>query len=303
MTDLQHKQFEFAGIVFGWSAPQLEVEEHERPDHESENQDTGRFAGDSYGFGVDRVLPQPWRWSVFTMDRDYETSLAAVRTLERAWRDERIRRTPNLVVPLRYAERRLVDGEYVVETRVIFGRPRRFEVSNEAGLSDQGRFRIDMDFQPADTLTYGDGISATTIVAPQAIDRGFLVPFEAPLYTTEPPEPVANIVPPTGGDAAAPFEVQFTGPIVDPVLRGSSGWAIEYRGQIPAGETVTVSTYPWGLRATRQDGANVSGRLSATTRLAKIRIAAAGESLQYDGQDTTGSSACIVRWRDAHTTS
>lgn len=300
MTDLQHKQFEFAAIPFGLFSD-IDVEQHSKAAPQVEDQDATLYREDVRAFGYDTRTPAEWTWVLFTHHDSYAAGDAAMSALEAAWKDGELRK-PGVVVPLRYCRQRLVDGEVVNDTRVVFGRPRRFERDEENGEEEFGLFRAEMDFQLADNLSYSDTVDSISIIAPNGLGGGFTVPFTAPLNTITPPEPIMNTIQATGGDAPSPFEVELVGPITNPRIR-SDRWEIRWRGHIPAEETVTISTYPWGLRAYTQDGANVSGGLVAGTRLSQIRISPGGETLHYDGQDTTGSSVCYVRWRAAHKTS
>ncbi len=188
-------------------------------------------------------------------------------------------------------------------TRIVYGRPRRYASSNDNALM-RGLVRITAEFQRADRLFYGDEEFTIYMGAQATVTEGLTSPIISPI-TTIANTPTDGTTPVIGGDVPAPFVATITGPdsgsLVNPRL-STPTWEIQLLTEIPSGYSVQVNTYPWGLRATRSDGANLSGFLSAQSRLSKARLAVAGETIQFDGLDSSGTATCAITWRSAYLT-
>lgn len=292
VTQLADYQFEIDDVVFGIGAPvSIEGEGFNPGVNEFNAQDVENARTDSFSFGRDSVTPSLWTWEAHTdKARAPGEALAAVAELGVAWNDKELRRSPGLVKPLRYC----IDGR----TRVIFGRPRAFgQVMNNRMLT--GYIPLNLEFQPADTLHYDDEIRTFIISGTPTISAGFSFPVTFPL-TTLGDSVGSDSLPAFGGDAEAPFEVTFEGG-TNPKLF-TDDWEIGLEAELADGESVKVSTYPWGIRAIRSDGAKVAGLLTMRTRLTKARLKPEGEALKFSALDSDGTASCTIQWRPAYTT-
>lgn len=292
MIELKDYQFEIGGVVFGYGCPVASDGEGFDPGVDSiEGQDVFNSFSDSMTFGVDGVSPSPWAWAAHT-DKALtpEDALEAVRELGAVWNRRAVRRTAGETIPLRYR----IGGR----TRVVWGRPRAFgNVLNNQMI--YGVIPLNLEFQRADTLYYGDDVYTFTLAARPSTTPGFKVPFRAPLITAG-SAATDDILSSFGGDAPAPFTATFTGG-TNPRLY-TDDWEIQLDATLLEGESITVNTYPWGARAVRNDGVRMPGVLSMKTRLSKARLSPDGESLNFSAVDSSGTATCTVAWRAAHTT-
>jgi len=91
--------------------------------------------------------------------------------------------------------------------------------------------------------------------------------------------------------------VQIHGPISNPTVSGP-GWRLQLGYTLAHDQWVTINT----RRNTvlRNDGANLAGRLSRTSRLANARLAVGQTEITFTGTDATATSWCELRWRPAY---
>jgi hypothetical protein len=289
---LSDYQFEINGVVFGKGCPvAADAEGFDTGVDSHEAQDAFNAFNDSLSFGRDAVNPSQWAWAAHT-DKALTPgeALEAGRQLGVAWNDRVLRQTPGAVAALRYC----IDGR----TRVVYGRPRSFAqvMSNQIIY---GVIPMNLEFQRADTLHYGDELHTFSVSGRPSTIAGFKTPIKTPL-TTIGAVPTTDSLPGFGGDAPAPFEATFTGG-TNPKLF-TDAWEIQLDTSLADEQSITVSTYPWGIRAIRDDGARMPGVLSMKTRLSKARLDPAGESLRFSVVDSSGRASCTIAWRTAHTT-
>lgn len=295
MAVLKNYQFELGGVVFGIGAAVATNGDGFNPgDDDITTYDQEMQAADALAFGVDSRKPAPWTFAMHTdMARFPDVALADAAALEKVWRNAVAKRTGE-VLPLRY---RVAD-----RTRVVFGRPRHWS----GGLSNRllgGFIPIDAEFQRADTLFYDDDLRSTLVTNEPVTPGGLVSPIVSPIVTLARGQRLGTIDD-VGGDEPAPFIAEITagfGPAVNPKLWGD-GWEIELIATIPAGMSVTVDTHPWGFKAIRSDGANLSGRMGAKTRFSKARLSPDGETLNYSAVDSSGTSRCTITWRPTFST-
>jgi hypothetical protein len=277
--------------VFGHGRPvSVEGEGFDPGEDTFTSQDVENAFTDSLAMGVDSVSPSQWSWEGFTIADEPHEALAAVAELGRAWNDVKLRRTPGAVAPLRYR----IDGR----TRVVFGRPRPFSGIYSNKML-HGEIPVHFEFQPADTLHYGDEVQTFDVAGTPTTTPGFTFPLAFP-FTSQGDSEGSAAFPPFGGDAPAPFTATFAGG-TNPRLTGD-GWEIQLDTTLLEGESITVSTYPWGVRALRNDGAHVGGLLSMRTRLTRARLDPAGGPVQFSAIDSSGTASCTIAWRPAYTT-
>lgn len=293
MTVLSNYQFEIGGVVFGIGAPvAVDTDGFSTGSDDVSSQDQSRGVTDSLAFGEDFRTPSSWSWELHTdQSTEPEDAIADFAVLGRVWRGNLYRRTPSVVTPLRYAI-----GN---RTRVVYGRARNWaEEKTNRILS--GYMAVTCDFQRADIYFYDDQIQSTSVTILPAVRLGLVTPLVSPITTLSGGSREGTI-PAVGGDVSAPFEATIYGPILNPKI-STVNWELQLLTSIPAGMSVTISTYPWALRVVRSDGANLSGLLSAKSRLSRARLDPAGETLYFDGTDGTGTASCQINWRPTYTT-
>lgn len=286
-------QFSLDGVVFGYGAAVGVPADGFQPDGDEYTvQDNERPSSDSIAFGEDYRTPGDWSWTLHTNDaEDDVAAMAAMKDLELAWRGDATRRFPSKVSELRYA----IAGR----TRIVYGRPRRWAPSFDNRILS-GYREVDCDFRRADTLFYDDEFKTSAVTIVQSVGNGLTAPIISPVTTLQGAAREGTL-PAIGGDVPAPFRATINGPVSRPSITGV-GWSIELDMVIAAGDTVVISTYPWEMRATLNGNTNVSGRLSANTRLSKARLAPTGETVYFNGIDNTGGATCTIFWRPAYST-
>lgn len=292
MTELQDYQFELDGVVFGIGADlSVEAEGFEPGVNEFTTQDVVNSFDDSLAFGRDYVTPALWTWAAFTTADDESAALESIRPLAIAWNDRQLRRTPGAVKALRYR----IDGR----TRVIYGRPRPFGQAMNNKLL-HGEIPLNLEFQPADILHYDDEERTFSVSGQATTTPGFSFPASFPLTTFGDVEPANEFISAFGGDEPAPFRVTFQGGTNPRIF--TEDWEIGIDATLAEGETVTVSTYPFGPRAVRGDGTPATGLLSMRTRLAGSRLQPEGQTVQYGAIDSDGTATATISWRPVYTT-
>lgn len=292
--DLDSFQFEFEGIVFGYGAVVAVADGGFDPgDDDAAYQDAINGFTDSVSFGEDSVSPANWSWQLFTADaRDDAEALSDMSALGRKWRDPAFRRAVGEVRPLRYG----LSGR----KRVVYGRPRHFANALDNGIT-YGLINATAEFARADTYFYDDEVFSVGVMIQPQTSLGLISPLVSPITTLVQETSIQGVIVPFDGDIPAPFEAKFFGPVVNPQV-SMPGWEIQLLITIAAGDSVSVSTYPWGARATRSDGADVSGYLTANSRLSKARLDPAGGYARFNGIDSSGTATCIISWRPTYST-
>lgn len=297
MTALQDYQFELAGVVFGYGCPvAVDGEGFDPGTDEPEVQDAFNGFTESNAFGVDSRNPATWLWAAHT-DKALNAvdAVAADQALNLAWLKAVDFRVAGDVAALRY--------RMAGRTRVVYGRPRRYH-SDRTNAMLYGVVNITSEFARSDTLFYGDEIDEISLAMQPPITTGFETPFTFPLATGA-GAPSLSVTPPNDGDVPAPFVATIVGPqsgsITNPRL-STANWELELRTEIQAGQQVVIDTHAWAMSATRSDGADLSGRFSAKSRLSKARLAVAGETVRFDGIDSSGTATAKIAWRPAYST-
>lgn len=297
MTVLEDYQFELGGVVFGYGLPvHVDGEGFDPGTDEPETQDVFNGFTESFAFGVDSRQPAVWTWAAHTdFARNAVDAVAASTELNKAWLTAVDPRLPGDVAALRYA--------FAGRTRVVYGRPRRF-YSTKTNTMLYGVIDITAEFARADNLFYDDELQQITMGLQPQQSLGFTTPIVFPLTTLTGAPPLGT-TPVIGGDVPAPFIATINGPTSGSVARpklSTDSWELELDVTIDAGESITINTYPWGMRAVRSDGANISGRFTGKSRLSRARLAVAGETIRFDAIDSSGTATATIAWRRAYST-
>lgn len=290
-AELQDYQWELGGVVFGIDCPVDHETEVSPASHAWRTQDQAIPMGDGMTMGVDLVEPGVWQFKLFTNCDSEDEALAALEELRFAWRGDEHRKDPGKVTTLRYR----LNGR----TRVMFGRPRRFDYPLGAEYLS-GRIPITCDFQTVSELFYEDFESSIPITHAEPETGGFVTPFSAPLQT----ETTAVVGQPftfaVGGKLATPVAVDFIGPLDDSGLLIDGKPFIAFQQDIADDTTVTVDARPWVTAVSRKDGGGVAGLLSPRSRMPKMLLEPGVHSATLLGSTPTGTGRALVRWRPAY---
>jgi len=224
-----------------------------------------------------------------TLDSDaYQTNVDYLAALRSWWDDEDLRSKSWELAVLRT----------FVAGRVwrAYGRPRRFSEA-ASKLQLLGYTPVVCDFAVIDNSVYADEAAQLNVALVSVPDGGLIAPLIAPLTTT--PATMGERTAVVAGTRSTWPWVEFVGPVTNPKAQ-IGPLTVGLSTSIPEGTTVTVDPRPWSRGVTRDDGASYAGYLSPDTPvLRELKIRPGSHQVIYSGIDATGTSECIVRWRDA----
>jgi hypothetical protein len=252
-------------------------------------QDVDSPIGDYRLFGTDHRTPPVWSWSMWTNTFTPGDAMGWVDLLNQVWNNN-VRRTPGAVVPLTYS--------LAGRRRVIFGRPRRFTAVPDR--INMGRVHITADFSLAEDAYYDDDELSIQISMPGGFagGSGLVIPATVPWVFTSGPSPRTETMK-IAGSAPTWVSAEIFGPVANPWL-AIGDLTIGLTGSVAAGQSITLSGRPWESGVRRSDGAWVPQMLDPRARLSQLRLDPGEYSVTYAGTDNTGTSRCVVSWRNAH---
>lgn len=258
------------------------------------HQDAPLPGEDGTAFGLDFHDGTSITFELGALHPDHRTHVDALASLDGMWHDRSWRNVERRVGTLATC----VAGRQ----RVCYGRPRRY-AETDGDLTHEGYTKVVCDFATVDGLYY----DATEQVASIGIVPPASVGFTTPIITTgniafqtltlDPSElPGAALV---EGEDTWPV-ITIHGPVSGPLVRLGE-IEVELDTALAAGQFVTVDPRPWSRAVTRNDGANLAGRLTwRTPPLGQVLLTPGAHQITYIGTDATGSSYVEVRWRNAH---
>lgn len=280
-------RFEFEGFRFGGNDGDVFVTAFDPGSGEVRTQDVEAPGRAALLVGRDIPSPPAWTFELVTNVTDADGALDLVSEMNRLWRLPAWRR-PGVVGELRYTV-----GS---RSRLVVGRPRRFTLPDGGVFTQQGRAEFMCDFQLTDPRSFGSTQTSVSLTLVPESTGGLIAPLVTPLTTTVSGGTRSGFVTNTG-DAPAPVTVTFHGPVTNPTVAGP-GWEIGLSGSLAYDVEITVDTLAGTV--TRQDGAQVGGRLTRGTRLKQAAIAPGESEITFTGADATGTSTATVSWRSAH---
>lgn len=285
MAVLKDGDFELDGYLFSGSRRQaLFVQAVQVVPGKKRVHDVLNPVGDDILFGRDRRTAPEWRWAIRVGHGDPGVTLAALGRLASAW--DSLPTDPGRESVLRYA----VAGR----TRRVYGRARELE-PEVTQVYDLGRVVSNASFQARDPWYYDDVAQAVTVGLVPVSSGGLQSPLRSPLTTVAGAQRQGLIT--VGGNAPAPVEITFRGPISNPVV-SSTGWSVGLTGSLAYDQSVTINTRTGEV--TRNDGANLAGRLTRRTYLPDARLKPGAREIVFGGTDATGTATCTVQWRDTY---
>lgn len=289
--ELLDYQWELGGVVFGIDCPVDHETDVAPPPLGWRTDDQPNPGGDGINMGADYIDPASWSFKLFTNCQNETDALAALMDLRKAWRGDAYRKEPGKATTLRY---RLAG-----RTRVVFGRPRRFEHPWGAEYL-YGKIPITADFQTVSDLFYDDFENWIDVTFREPTTGGFVTPVTAPLQTAETGLSNGPFVFAVGGEQATSTMVDFVGPLDAPGLEIDGEPYIQLKKDVPAGVTVTVDARPWVNSVLRSDGGGAAGMLSPRSRMPKMLLEPGSHSATLLGSTPTGTGKAKIRWRPAY---
>ena len=288
--ELQNYQWELGGVVFGEGCPVDHESDVAPPAYGVRNQDQPQPNGDGSVMGVDYLEPGLWQFKLFTNGEDEASVHAALEELGLAWRADAYRKEPGKATGLRYRMNN--------RTRVVYGRPRRFEYPFGAEYVS-GRVPITADFQTVSELFFDDYENSLDVDFKEPEAGGFVTPFTAPLTSDTSPdnEPYTLTV---GGLLATPVMVDFIGPLDNTGILIDGEPFIAFQNDVPGDITATVDARPWVTSVTRSDGGGVAGLLSPRSRMPKMLLEPGEHTVTLLGSTPDGTGKARIRWHSAY---
>lgn len=285
MNQLLDGDFELDGFLLSGSNPDgLGIKGVQRSASSDRVQDEYNPAGDNLQMGRDFRSPPKWVFSLVVGHGPQEEVMRQLSQVARAW--NHAPRGPGEESVLRYR----AGGQL----RRMYGRARNFQPEPDL-LFSLGRVVAKAEFHPRESVQYGDAPIGVTVGLIPSSSGGLVSPLISPLTTTAPSTPRQGVLT-VEGDAPAPVEVTFRGPVINPSA-SSTGWEIALNATLAYDQRVTVDTRLGTVL--RNDGVSLAGSLSRRTYLPDALLQPGNREIIYRGTDATGTSTCTVAYRPA----
>lgn len=284
MATLTHGDYELNGFMFsGKPSSALYVVRQGLGVVTTRDQDTDNPVGDGRIFGRDLESGPTWAFDFRKGPGTVGAALEELAKVTGAWRSAP--RGPGQESVLRYAV-----GD---RTRRVYGRPRRLTPDPNL-LHSLGYLAATGEFVTADGYQYADEATSVSLSLIPGNAGGLVSPLVSPLTTVAGGQRQGLVW--VEGDAPAPMEIIFRGPLTNPMV-SSTGWSVRLNASLAHDQSVTLDTRKGTVR--RNDGANLAGALSRSSYLPEARLQPGAREIIFTGNDATGTGSCSVSWRPA----
>lgn len=292
MPDLAERQYELGGVAFGDLTP-VQCDDVDVGDVARRVGDRDSAGSDGVQFGLDYHDGRSISFDLWTDTTTAADARSAWAMLRTAWSGDQVRGVSRAVMPLRMH----LPG---ADTVRVYGRPRRMTPASQRSRSD-GVVDLVADFQTADRAFYADVEQERTLTLLPNLSGGLMVPFTPPVVLNPVSNSDSTIATNTGDLPTWPV-ITFHGPITNPSVEWvATGSRLTLQATLTTGRSVVIDTRPWARTALRDDGASQAGKLYGP-RLSEFTLPTGSTQIAFRGQDPTGTSSCVVRWRDAYST-
>ena len=93
--------------------------------------------------------------------------------------------------------------------------------------------------------------------------------------------------------------ITFTGPVTNPgLLYVNTPVSIRWTGTLQVTDSLVIDTRPWARTVLLNGKGGQAGALSGNPMIS-LQIQPGSTVTRFTGQDYTGTSTCVVRWRSA----
>lgn len=250
-------------------------------------QDAPSPLGDLTLMGRDFLTPPTWSFTMLVHDdSNVYTTLGA---LAKVWRGDAVRSTPGAVSTLAYAR--------AGETRVVFGRPRKFAITPQKVHNNRYRV-VTAEFALSDPMSYSGTEYALSLNLITTSTTGGLVlpatlPWALQLSTTE-RHGIVNVESMMG----VPFRVRIAGPVAgqatDFTLSGAD-WSMKLNTTLSPNGNILIDT----ARGTVIRNSSPAGGILSVDSSVSARLSPGTQELVFTADDPSGSAYATVTWRTA----
>jgi hypothetical protein len=278
-----------SAVIYGWGTTNL-VQNTAVDTGSMATQDTAVTGHDGQIFGVD-TLPgmSITQTGVAYLNANGKGALDAFGTLAAKWTDPGVRLVNGTVQILR--------AWYPVSNvvRRAYGRGRKIQPAY--GVANQGVVPWTAQFQAADCTWYSEAENTLTLTQVPSYAGTLTFPVTPPFQWASAINYQQNVITNTGPAPTWPV-ITFTGPCTNPGLSYvNTPVAIGYQGVLPAGPPLIIDTRPWA-RTAMIGTTSVAGQLTGNPMI-NFQLPQGSTLARFTGTDYTGTSTCVIRWRNA----
>lgn len=247
--------------------------------------DVPRARADGVGVGVDFRAGRTVTFDLGIFRRTEAEALEVYERLSRAWRADKVRKTPGAVATL--------TARRAGRERVLFGRPRRF--AEDLDLVAEGVIRVLVDFAATDDVFYASTPTSATVALVPPLSGGLAAPLASPLTSTSDSDRSVSIA--VAGSLPAWPVIEISGPITSPEIEVVGAWRMAFSTTLAEGQTLRVDTV---ARTITRDGAPVPGVITRTSvRLGDASIPPGAYEVAFRGLSEPGTAFARLSWRSA----
>lgn len=208
--------------------------------------------------------------------------------LEAAWQNPEVRATPGM-----YSELRMT-YPYTNREVLVYGRGR--QIAPTLGDVRSGLVGWTGQFDCVDNTFYAADEETFTVKLQPVDTGGFIPPFIPPILLAGTVQEDFTII--NAGARTYPI-FEISGPVTNPtIMYPEIGTRIMLEMSVPAGVTITLDCRPWKMTVLDQGGGSYAGKIKGGL-LEDLSFARGPTLVAYIGQDLTGTSRLVCRWRRA----
>ena len=281
------EKVEVGGLTFR-DFSQLWVREFEMGPESVETNDLDNPIYDDTYLGVDFHRGPTWTFEFIIEGRDELEVIDNLDRVKAVWRNARNTKLAGTPIELAYT----VAGR----ERVVYGRPRRFAVSN-IQTAQQGFVSVTAEFKLSDPLNYDADWETVRLDAVPPDTRGLEEHLTEDTLTTEVGGVRQGQLPIVGGTAPTPFRVTLYGPTTNPGFT-IAGRRYQFNTKLSANQRLTVDSRTGSVK--RNQSTNMVHTMADPTPIKNIRLEPGkAVEISFFGDDPTLSSYATFSYRHA----
>lgn len=281
-----------ATVVYGLGASNIQITSTDTDTGTPGAQDQAVAGHDGQLFGVDTLPGMVITQAGFAYTSPGQGAAAfdAYAVLAAKWNDPAARLSMGTVQVLRATYRTSL------VTRRCYGRGRKIMPSH--GQSYQGIVPFTAQFQAADNVWYSDTEYSLQLTQVPSFSGTFTPPVTPPYQLSAAINYQQNVVVSASVLPTWPV-ITFTGPVTNPgLLYVNTPVRVGWTGTLGPTDSLVIDTRPWARTALLNGRTSVAGALTGNAMIS-LQIQPGSTVTRFTGQDYTGTSTCVIRWRNA----